>query len=209
MSSKRGQQSASASKEPKRLRATPAHVPAPATIDSLPRHLLTEVFSYAPPAARLKAVSLVCKRWRTAALHACDTLVWRSFDRKRPELALLPSLTDLSITHGVLSHATLPASLRKLTLDREALLCASNDAERGVDTFLAHHLPNLTELHLHYEFPVRPFAHGHLLSFLNATPTRSPDLSSSSMPNSLGTLQSSSGPLFAPDLCFAFPLFRC
>lgn len=89
MPSKRRQdpaRSPSASDEAKKPRSASTRSPEPViSIDSLPRHLLTEIFSYAPPAARLKAISLVCKRWRTAALHASD-----GFRRRRPRLDAPP-----------------------------------------------------------------------------------------------------------------------
>ena len=137
----------SASDESKRLRGACTPVPAPAIcIDSLPRHLLTEIFSYAPPAARLKAISLVCKRWHTAALHAYDSLTFDSDDpvaggALASTLARLPSLARLRLNSAT-PHFILPTSLRELILYYLDLAVVA--AQRGVGTFFAQKLPNLT-----------------------------------------------------------------
>lgn len=158
MSSKRRQAPApaSASEESKKSRGaeTPALPPA-ICIDSLPRHLLTEIFSFAPRAARLKALSLVCKRWHTAALHAYDSLTFGLEDpvyaagALASTLARFPSLTSLHLL-SKLPHFILPTSLRKLTIRAGYNNLATGAATRGLVTFFAQKLPNLSILKLEY-----------------------------------------------------------
>lgn len=118
-----------------RDRSNAAHAP---SINALPRELLTEIFSYAPFAACLLVLCRVCKRWRSAARYACQTLT-RRYDLDKAggvQVASLPALTSLSIQGGI-SHLTLPTTLRTLSLSFPCIFDAFNAADQNKATFLS------------------------------------------------------------------------
>lgn len=135
---------------PKRSRAASATSVAPrAPIDALPLDLLAVIFAYAPYAARLRAISLVCKRWRTAALRSSKGYVAgiRRGDPRSKMLAsaltLFPSLTHLDVRDKIPFFA-LPTTLRSLSLWPSYLEASVEEEARGGTTYLSQHFPNLT-----------------------------------------------------------------
>lgn len=88
--------------------------PEATTIASLPLDLLAYAFGFTPRCARLWVISLVCKRWRTAALRSITTLLLMRPKPGPTKLALLPALAHLKL-HRAIDEA-LPTSLRSLCL---------------------------------------------------------------------------------------------
>lgn len=127
--------------------------PPPATdvISTLPLELLALIFARAPFRARLRAIGLVSRRFRTAALRSVDTLALVRGDIVAPAvlpaaLALFPALTDLALsTHCPL--LALPSSLQRLSL-RGGLEVLMRTEEAGVRTVLSATFPALTALSL-------------------------------------------------------------
>lgn len=122
------------------------------TIDALPAEVLAEIFKYAPLSARLKAISLVCGRWRAVALSVYDTIIVHSplalsVPRLAAALSLLPCVTSMEISVPV-AHFALPSSLRKLSVSNTYLQIAKEAADGGLSTFLTQRFPNLTELNV-------------------------------------------------------------
>lgn len=112
--------------------------------------MLAEVFAYALHAARLRAISLVCKRWRTAALRAIKSLrfdVTCSSEKMMSALSLLPSVTELVMGCEV-PFSALPITLRELSLFFCFLNASLAEEARGGTTVLSMHFPNLTALKL-------------------------------------------------------------
>lgn len=145
MASKRGHITASsAADEPgdKRLRVAPFIAPALTGIHAIAFDVLCQVVVYAPFAARLKAVSLVCKRWRAAVLHSIKSVSF--FPVLADELSTLiqrfPSLTNVTLPCAVAPSA-LPRSVQALTLRVDA-----RPDEHLDGLFYAAHFPNLTSL---------------------------------------------------------------
>lgn len=91
---------------------------APVSSQSLPVELLAELFQYAPPRARLRAIGLVCKLWRTAALRATTSMSLHCTSKNglASVFSLYSSLTDLTLSGDTRSR--LPTSLRRLSLRR-------------------------------------------------------------------------------------------
>lgn len=80
----------------------------------LPTDVLVLIFAHAPLSARLRAISRVCKRWRTAVLlsvaaFACPSIHSRAID-------LFPRLIDLTFRTST-SPAALPPNIRRLAID--------------------------------------------------------------------------------------------
>lgn len=73
---------------------------APVTSHSLPVDLLAELFQYAPPCARLRAIGLVCKLWRSAALRATTSMSLHCTSKNglASVFSLYSSLTDLTLS---------------------------------------------------------------------------------------------------------------
>lgn len=123
---------------------------AAAPINTLPSELLIAIFTYAPHLARLRALALVCKRWRIAVLRSIRSFVWQLFGQGHHDsckdrslaavLALLPGLTSLEIKDDA-CDAVLPVGLRCLKIK-------PLPTEFHSISFLSAHLPSLTALHL-------------------------------------------------------------
>src|SRR3569623_617377 len=80
----------------------------------LPGDILSLIFADAPFSARLRALSLVCKRWRTAALRSvksceCYAFRWRTFE-------LFPLFEELHFSSSKV-YVALPTTLRRLTIN--------------------------------------------------------------------------------------------
>lgn len=150
----------------KRARASIAR-PEALTIECLPRDLLCEIFSYAPQNAVLRAISPVCKRWRSAALASVTSFsfILATTDAAvlGAALALLPSLTDLELDTSA-GFYTLPTTLRRLKMSARYCTSLGIAAARGLPTFLSARFPNLTELSLIGgidQRPLMPFLRCH------------------------------------------------
>lgn len=154
MAAKRRHQHSNTADPPIGVKATkPRPEPSPPrSLDDLPPELLAEVFAYTPYLARLKALSLVCRRWRRVALQSVSELTFSAAGAAahltlQAQLALFPSLTALNVA-SCPAHFALPTSLRTLELSGRYLAAASEAAARRLATFLSARLPNLTALYL-------------------------------------------------------------
>lgn len=119
----------------------------PATADSLPIDVLAKIFDYAPHAARLLAISPVCKRWRSAALRSIKSFRADIVKAQKMAaiLALFPSLTDLTICRDI-SFFALPTTLQSLSLTKSYVIRTLQEEMGGGATFLSQRFPHLTAL---------------------------------------------------------------
>lgn len=103
--------------------------------------VLASIFAFLPLAARLRAVSLTCRRWRALALRSVTALTFRGTNLPRV-LALFPSLASLDLRAHA-EYAVLPTTLRSLTVSASVCLYRAADTRRSA---LLPHLPLLTSL---------------------------------------------------------------
>lgn len=146
MSSRRGRVIASSDAaehtSDKRFRTAPSTATALTGINALAFDALCQVVLYAPFSARLKAISLVCKRWRAAVLHSIKSISFfpAPADALSKLITLFPSLTDVALPCAV-SPSALPRSVQALTVRADAL-----PDESLARAFYATRHPNLTSL---------------------------------------------------------------
>lgn len=121
-----------------------------APINLLPLDMLTVIFAYTPMRPVLLSVSLVCRRWRTAALRSVTSIRVRGGGERRPPLSLFPSLTELKFSCNFREAIRLPLTIRRLAL-REA----TKPSDDGEISFPAP-LPPFTHLSFrHWSFDPR------------------------------------------------------
>lgn len=106
--------------------------------------MLTSIFAFLPLLGRLFAVSLVCKRWRSAAVRSVTALQFRG-GHLQEQLNLFPSLTSLSL-EAYANYPALPTTLRSLSLTLSPPSGAP-DSLSLVDSMLGR-LPRLSSLSL-------------------------------------------------------------
>lgn len=124
----------------------------------LPFDVLMVIFSYFPNRVRLRCLSFVCKRWRTAALRSVTSYIWGdyAFRREGPPfealMKLMPSITHLTLMVPS-TRFMLPDSIRSLALSDYASALAPQ------------HCPNITALSFtanhRFEVPDAAFIHRH------------------------------------------------
>lgn len=104
----------------KRSRSAPAPAaPAPtgpAPINVLTDDLLARIFRHIRTRPLLACVSRVCRRWRTAALRAVDSITIRGGGARLPRLAQFPSLTEVKLAHQFAAPLPLPPTVRRVEL---------------------------------------------------------------------------------------------
>lgn len=127
----------------------------PAMVNALPMELLALIFEHTPFRARMRTLSFVCKRWRTAALRS---VTWLPSTPKLDciALALYPSLTHLEAPWdrlrswaaqeecGERTPLSMDLNLRALTIN--AITEPLSPPPPRIAMFLRHHMAHLTEL---------------------------------------------------------------
>lgn len=86
------------------------------TITALPLDILVLIFSPLAMRARLRVLSFVCKRWRTAVLRTITKMKASYYERAAP---LLPGITSLSLQGEVAPNYPVPPKLRELSIDMD------------------------------------------------------------------------------------------
>lgn len=144
----------------------PSDEPAPFVIDSgpaaliheLPLDIIAAIVGFAPWLARLRTLSLVCKRWRTACVRSIRHLPFVNLSynvaatRTRSAAAsLFPSLVSLSLSNTNLCVA-LPSSLTRLRINATDVSAIKLLLDEAPHTALSAHLPHLTTLHIHLSY---------------------------------------------------------
>lgn len=135
----------------------PESSPTSPSLNSLPTDLVAEIFSHTPFRARLVTLSLVCKRFRSAALRSIDSVILPpgrggpliSHATAAAFLALVPSLKLKTISAEHSPVFMFPSdALQSLSLGETPLRLAWELEGQGVRTFLSAHFPHLRSLKL-------------------------------------------------------------
>lgn len=141
---------------------------APLSLAALPADLLISIFLFAPLGARLRAIGLVCKRWRALVLRAvravrrvaltgaeeADATIDTTAGAALP---LFPSLTWLSLRHVDFDSQRLPTTLTRLELTLTAW---------RADGVLSAHLPHLAALCLLFSYRSAPGSSERIGAFI-------------------------------------------
>ena len=107
----------------------PAAAVEPTPVHMLPVDVLVYIIDYAPLHGRLCAISLVCKRWRLAAMRSITSIRGRmpGLSHTHQVLPLLPCLTDFDHPFASFTEPTvLPPRLTKLSFFSLEKQCISS-----------------------------------------------------------------------------------